>query len=117
LEIRPTPANTARTDDGHSGPLSPVEATEIARDIVDTKLQSMRVTFEFAGRPLDEAVAFLREMSGLNIVMRGVDPQATLVTISLKDVTMDGVLEHLTAAAGLTWTVDRFGILTLSPRK
>ena len=69
------------------GPLQDASSADVER-----KLSAMRISIEFSGAPLGEAVDFVREASGLNIV---VDPRVDKragVTMQVKGVTLKSAL-------------------------
>jgi len=80
------------------------------------KIDTMRIDCAFTSARLEEVVDYLREFTGLNIVVRGAESAGSM-TFNLRDVMLGAVLDHVSEAAGLSWKVDRFGIVTLSPRK
>jgi len=83
------------------------------------KVRSIRMTVSMADGSVKDIVNYLREISGLNMVLEGTNEQREAkLNLELQDVTMDALLDHFTKLAGYTWDVDRFGILFFkAPRK
>jgi hypothetical protein len=82
------------------------------------KLRSIRLTVSMTEAPLIDVVAYLREITGLNIVLEGTkENRQAPVTIELQDAICEGVVEHVTKLARYSWEVDRFGIIVFNPAK
>lgn len=88
---------------------------------VVNKLNSMRVSVDFQDMPLEEALAFLRDFSGLNIVVDGevsqkFSPDQLRVTLRVKDLLLKSCLKLLLNGRGLTATY-REGVLLVVPKE
>lgn len=80
------------------------------------ELSSWRVTLNLAATPLLDALAFVRDITGLNVV---VDPRvdaSARVSVALEDVGLDEVLERLLAPQRLGVRVDGADVLHVVPR-
>lgn len=82
---------------------------------VVNKLGSMRVSVDFQDMALEEALAFLSDFSGLNIVLDGevtqkFSPDQLKVTLRVKDLLLKSCLKLLLNGRGLTATY-RDGVL------
>ena len=112
LELRPMPSRSPRSPDPPNtwdpGALS------IEQESATRRIDTMRMTCDFTSARFEEVVDYLRKATGLNIVVRGAETAGS-VTIQLRDVMLGGLLDQVSSAAGLSWKVDRFGIVTLAP--
>ncbi len=82
------------------------------------KLRSIRITVSFKDGSMQDIVAYLREISGLNMVLLGTpEERETKVSIELKDAICEALLDYMTKEAGYTWEVDRFGIVAFKSAK
>jgi len=84
------------------------------------KLNSMRVTVDFKDNSLDEALGFLRDFSGLNIVIdaevsQKVDPAQLKVTLRVKDLLLKSTLKLMLSARDLTATYKE-GVILVVPK-
>jgi hypothetical protein len=89
----------------------------LERDVVSEKIRSMKISCDFSASALADVVGFIKEMSGLNIVIRSSESRACPVSLTLRDSQLEAVLDHVAASSGLRWELDRFGIITLLPLK
>ncbi|MGE0707994.1 MAG: hypothetical protein AB7N76_14860 [Planctomycetota bacterium] len=65
------------------------------------RLKTQKVTLNFDGTPLDSALDFVRDISGINIVvLPDVRLDQASVTLQLKDVSLEKALELMLASAG-----------------
>lgn len=90
----PAPATASPTDD-------PEEA---ARAEIEAGLDR-RLSVRFDATPLEEVVAFVQEVTGLNVAL---DPEAAVdhpVTLALEDVTLRAVLDQALAGSGVQMRV------------
>jgi hypothetical protein len=76
------------------------------------KIEAMLISLDFSATPASSIVEFLHEITGLNLVLRG-SIGTTPVTLKLKDVPVEGVLNHLAEALAARWEVDRFGVIVI----
>ncbi len=88
---------------------------------VVNKLGSMRVSVDFQDMALEEALAFLSDFSGLNIVLDGevtqkFSPDQLKVTLRVKDLLLKSCLKLLLNGRGLTATY-RDGVLLVVPKE
>jgi hypothetical protein len=83
-------------------------------EVID-RLRAIRMTIDSQDGSLKDTVKYLREISGLNMVLMEGNPPP--ITLHLQDAIMEGVLDHLAKLAGYTWEVDRFGIISFSPTR
>lgn len=84
------------------------------------KLGTMRVSVDFSSTPLEEAVAFLRDFTGLNIlvdaeVARNKSEDQLKVTLKVKDLLLKSVLKLMLAARDLT-AMYKEGVILVVPR-
>lgn len=83
------------------------------------KLETMRVTVDFEGVKLPEAVDYLRDVTGLNLIIL---PKAmekdgeSPIRLKVKDLSVKSVLKLLLAGRGLTAT-HRDGALVILPKE
>ncbi len=90
------------------------------RDEIVRKVNSMRLSVDFSGIPLEEALNFLRDFSGLNIVVDA-EVHAKLtedqlkVTLKVKDLLLKSILKLMLSPKDLSATV-RDGVLLILPR-
>jgi hypothetical protein len=106
----PQPRKETATELGDKDPT-------LRNDTLD-KIRSIRITIDFENGSMKDIAAYLREISGLNMVLEGAgEQQGTKLSLKLSDVTMEALLDHLTRNAGYTWEVDRFGILFFKTTK
>ncbi len=92
-------------------------AFTLKTDTLD-KIRSIRITIDMAETPFIEVVKYLREISGLNMVVGG--PKALReanVALKLSDTILEALMDNLSKIAGYTWEVDRFGIVLFMPAK
>jgi FKBP-type peptidyl-prolyl cis-trans isomerase FkpA len=81
---------------------------------VERVLRERRLSCRFDQAPLEEALSFLRDVTGLEVVAAPrVDLTAPL-SLVVRDESLASVVEQLCAAAGLDWTV-RYQTLYLHP--
>ena len=83
------------------------------------KLDSMKVTVNFEDVRLPDAVEYLREITGLNLVMlpKAMDKDGdTKVKLKVKDLTVKSVLKLLLSSRGLTATW-RDGAIVILPKE
>jgi type II secretory pathway component GspD/PulD (secretin) len=84
------------------------------------KLNSMRVTVDFKDNTLDEALGFLRDFSGLNIVIDAevsekLAPEQMKVTLRVKDLLLKSTLKLMLSARDLTATYKE-GVILVVPK-
>jgi hypothetical protein len=84
------------------------------------KLDSMRLDVDFRKQPLDDALDFLREFSGLNFhvdaeVREALSEDQLLVTLRVKDLKLKTILGHLLTPRRLT-LIYRDGVLVVTTR-
>lgn len=81
---------------------------------VRKKLAAQKLTLNFADTPLEEVVAFLQDLTGLNVVIAR--PRDTKIVLRLKDVTVSNALDLICAAGddvawelrgGIIWFVSK----------
>ncbi len=90
------------------------------RQEVLNKLNSMRVTVDFNGLALEEALNFIRDFSGLNIVLDGEVPQKLTeeqlkVTLKVKDLLLKSVLKLMLSPRDLT-AIFKEGVIMILPK-
>src|SRR6185436_7561195 len=62
------------------------------KTIVD-KLHSIRITIDMQNAPLTAIVDYIREISGLNIHISGIDnPDGEMISFKVQDIVLDGAL-------------------------
>jgi type II secretory pathway component GspD/PulD (secretin) len=88
---------------------------------VVNKLNSMRVSVDFQDMALEEALSFLRDFSGINIVLdaevsQKFSPDQLKVTLRVKDLLLKSCLKLLLNGRGLTATY-REGVLLVVPKE
>jgi len=75
------------------------------KEILD-KLRSIRITIDMQNAPLTAVVDYLREVSGLNIHLQGIEnPDQEIVTLKVGDVLLDGALRLLLGPRGKGYEV------------
>jgi len=68
------------------------EINDEDKTIVD-KLHSIRITIDMQNAPLTAIVDYIREISGLNIHISGIDnPDAEMISFKVQDIVLDGAL-------------------------
>ena len=93
-------------------------AVLVPRTETRDKLKSIRITIDMQNAPLSDIVKYLQEISGLNMVIEAPeDKRQTSVSLKLSDAILEGMMEFLAATAGMTYDVDRFGIVVFRPKK
>lgn len=90
--------------------------TDEASKAVLEKLDAIRIDTAFSGSPLTDVVDFIREVSGLNIV---IDSKVILSEVPKVDVTvankpLTDVINQVTKSAGCGWAVED-GVVVLAP--
>jgi hypothetical protein len=82
------------------------------------KLRSIRVTIDMSDGSLTDVVKYLREISGLNMVLDGPkERREAKLTIQLQDAVLEGMMDLMTKLADYRWEIDRFGIILFTPAK
>ncbi len=87
---------------------------------VVNKLNTMRITVDFKDNSLDEAIGFIRDFSGLNIVIDGevstkYTPDQLKVTMRVKDLLLKSCLKLMLSARELTATYKE-GVILVVPK-
>lgn len=90
------------------------------RQEVVNKLNTMRLTVDFKDNTLDEALNFLRDFSGLNIVVdaevsQKVNPDQLKITLRVKDLLLKSCLKLMLASKDLTATY-KDGVILVVPK-
>jgi type II secretory pathway component GspD/PulD (secretin) len=83
-----------------------------------SKLNTMRVTVDFKDNTLDEALGFLRDFSGLNLVVDAEVAQKSpdlKITLRVKDLLLKSCLKLMLSAPNLTATY-RDGVVLVVPK-
>ena len=81
---------------------------------LEDRLQT-RISCDFPGVPLAEAVAYLREQLQINITLEvGYEQEQALVTLTLKDVPAQTVLQWITHQTGLRYVL-LDGVVYIAP--
>ncbi len=91
------------------------------RQEVVNKINSMRVSVDFANVPIEEALNFLRDFSGLNIVLDAevhakLSEDQLKVTLKVKDLLLKSVLKLMLSPRDLSATFKE-GVLMIVPRE
>lgn len=79
---------------------------------INRRLASQRITLNFDQTPFDEAINFLRDITGLNYVLSGdardlVDSEGVLVSLRLREITLDNALKLILAShESLSWRIE-----------
>lgn len=97
------------------------EGTDPRKQEVLNKLNSMRLSVDFNNAPLEQALDYLRDFSGLNLVLDAEVHQKFTedrlkVTLKVKDLLLKSVLKLLLAPLDLTATF-REGVLLILPKE
>jgi hypothetical protein len=93
-------------------------AVSVPRNETRDKLKSIRITIDMQNAPLADIVKYLQEISGLNMVIEAPqEKRETSVSLKVSDAVLEGMMEFLAGTAGMTYDVDRFGIVVFRPRK
>ena len=88
-----------------------------AREDAMRKLAAMRVSVDFRDCPLESAVAYLRDFTGLNLVIQSAgDASGENVRLTVHDLPVRSVLRLILAPRGLTATW-RDGAIVILPRE
>jgi type II secretory pathway component GspD/PulD (secretin) len=86
--------------DDEEAPQDAEQEEESVEEALERQLKTQNVTLNFDATPIDEAFNFLRDITGLNIlVYPGVDAEAE-VHLRLKDISLDNALKLILASAG-----------------
>jgi type II secretory pathway component GspD/PulD (secretin) len=105
----------------------PALAQEGGSEVVDqrkaevvNKLNSMRVSVDFSNTSLEEAVSFLRDFSGLNIIVdaevyQKQSEDQLKITLKVKDLLLKSVLKLMLSARDLT-AMYKEGVLLVVPK-
>src|SRR5204863_6657512 len=64
------------------------------------KLKSIRITADMESAPLSAAIGYVREITGLKVVIAG--EANAKITVQLQDVSCEAMLENMTKLAGAT---------------
>jgi len=96
------------------------EGTDPRRQEILNKINSMRLTVDFNNVPLEQALDYLRDFSGLNIVLDAEVPQKFTedqlrVTLKVKDLLLKSILKLMLSPRDLTATF-REGVLLILPK-
>ena len=93
------------------------EDSDTSREAATRKLGAMRVSVDFKDQSLESAVSYLRDFTGLNLVIQsaGDDPDAP-VRLTVRDLPVKSVLKLMLESRGLTATW-RNGAIVILPRK
>jgi hypothetical protein len=88
---------------------------------ISRKLDTMKIDLAFENTKLDDILAFIRDFSGLNIVVdagiaNALDPQTTM-TFKVKDMVLKNVLKLLLAQLRLGYVVTEEGVVLLTDQK
>lgn len=112
-EISGVPVPARRTLAGRPSSTQPERSD---RAVTEGRLSNIRIDLRFADQAtLGDAVAFLREVSGVNMVIRGAGTELRPVALELRDVTVDTILRHLAQQAGVAWEIDDCGVVLIGP--
>jgi type II secretory pathway component GspD/PulD (secretin) len=96
------------------------EEADPRKNEVVRKLSTMKVTMDFVDRPLEEVLSFLRDFSGLNIVVdaevsQNMGDDALKVTMRVKELTLKSVLKLMLSSKNLTATYKE-GVVLIVPK-
>ena len=93
------------------------EDSDTSREAAIRKLGAMRVSVDFRDQSLESAVSYLRDFTGLNLVIQsaGDDPDAP-VRLTVRDLPVKSVLKLMLESRGLTATW-RNGAIVILPRE
>lgn len=85
-----------------------------------SKLNTLRISVDFNATPLDDALAFMRDFSGLNLVLDAEVSQKLTedqlkVTLKVKDLLLKSVLKLMLASRDLT-AMYREGVILIVPK-
>ncbi|HVR85968.1 MAG TPA: hypothetical protein VMU54_16730 [Planctomycetota bacterium] len=83
------------------------------------KLETLRVTVDFENVKLPEAIDYLRDVSGLNLILvpKAMEKDGeTIIRLKVKDLSMKSVLKLLLSSRGLT-VAFRDGALVVLPKE
>ena len=84
------------------------------------KLSSMKISMDFQDRPMEEVLAFLRDFSGLNIVVdaevsTSLGEDQLKITMRVKELTLKSVLKLMLSSKNLTATYKE-GVILIVPK-
>ena len=101
----------------HEGGVSGEEDPDILA--INRKLDTMKIDLAFENTKLDDILAFIRDFSGLNIVVDAaimVDPNKT-ITFKVKDLVLKNVLKLLLQQLGLDYRITEEKVVLLTDPK
>jgi hypothetical protein len=90
-----------------------------ARDDAARRLEGMKITVDFENVKLPEAIDYLRDVSGLNLVLlpKAMEKDAdALIRLKVRDLSVKSVLKLLLSSRGLTATF-RDGAVVILPKE
>ena len=92
------------------------EERDPRKEEVVNKLNNMRLTLDFKDTPLEEALNYIRDFSGLNIVVdTGVASDPLKITLRVKDLTLKSCLKLMLVSRELTATYKE-GVIAIVPK-
>ncbi|MBI3855187.1 MAG: hypothetical protein HY293_05800 [Planctomycetes bacterium] len=96
------------------------ETTDPRKAEVINKLNTMRVSVDFANQSLEEAIAFLRDFTGLNIIVdaevyKNQSEEQLKVTLKVKDLLLKSVLKLVLSSRELT-AMYKEGVVLVVPK-
>jgi type II secretory pathway component GspD/PulD (secretin) len=96
------------------------EATDPRKAEVVNRLNTMRVSVDFANQTLEEAIAFLRDFTGLNIIVdaevyKNQSEDQLKVTLKVKDLLLKSVLKLMLSSRDLT-AMYKEGVVLVVPK-
>ena len=96
------------------------ESTDPRKQEVVNKLNSMRVSVDFNNQTLEEAISFLREFTGLNIIVdaevyKSQSEDQLKITLKVKDLLLKSVLKLMLSSRDLT-AMYKEGVILVVPK-
>lgn len=95
------------------------EPVEPQRQKILHQLESSRISVDFQALPLEDALSYIRDVTGINIVLdnevRSRSPEELAVTLQVKDLLLKSVLKLMLNLKGLTALYEE-GVLKVVPK-
>jgi hypothetical protein len=103
-----------------AGPASSQKSDDPRKQEYLNKLNTMRLDVDFKNQPLEDSLDFIREFSGLNIVVDGKVTESfsedqLKVTMKVRDLLLKSILKLMLGPRGLTATY-RDGVILIVPK-
>lgn len=94
----PDPQPTEAPDDDAVSARDAQQEEETPEQAIDRLLKTRQITLDFQGTPLEEALLFLRDLSGVPFLIHPAVPADVAVTLRLQDLSMLNALKLILAS-------------------